>query len=412
MFVVTQSNGGAEERFLLDSAGKKSGDLPRLTDTDWLSFHEGLLRISSCQGPLAYVDHFGAFAVPFGKYTDGKDFSCGLASVCYMDKETRLSGFIDRTGEMVIGPFKDVDLTSFENNLAVVTERTSKTQTKAGVIDTQGKFVIPMSYETIWRSLDNKFLAMQNGHYYLIDRAERKVISFSEGCDDVRMKPHLTSETLIPCGFGGTRGDKYVFKRGSKWGYCDSSGRMVIEPKFAYCDDFVGDMAVAYVDSTDDDVLCGVINRSGEWVLPAEFCVVNIVSANRFIVRRPPTLDEAWKNGSKRWESFGEYLRLHDFIGMSKQQLLEVFADGMTIAPYDKKNSEDWAESIDLDLTPGASCGNASAHVLFGLDKSGKVFGWRIAGGVGAAYSWVRENVVLQNKHDGLGLTNLVPKLN
>ncbi len=258
---------------------------------------------------------------------------------------------------------------------------------------------------------DGKFLAMKDGRYTLLDKAGNKSIVFPEGCTQASLPQQLKPGNLICCGFGGTVFDQYAFLHGSKWGYCDINGRIVIEPKFAWCNIFVGDLAIAYLDSTDDDLVCGIINKRGEWILPAQFDYIKIVTENRFIVREPRNLDEKWKGGSKRWELFGEYLRLHDFIGMSKQQLCAVFPDGESIAPYDKKDWEDWAESIHLDLTPGSSCGNASAHVLFGLDKSGKVFGWRIGGGSGADHSWVKENVVLQNRQDGLGLTNLAPKL-
>jgi hypothetical protein len=78
------------------------------------------------------------------RWQDVKPFSCGLAAVDTVDYKT---GFIDKTGKVVVEPIWD-GAYAFEDGLCWVYKR-SKHGLLMGVIDTTGKVVVPPEWKEV-----------------------------------------------------------------------------------------------------------------------------------------------------------------------------------------------------------------------------------------------------------------------
>jgi hypothetical protein len=416
MFRVTKwGEAGAVSRFLVDSRGTTVCKLP-----DWARFgpakrfHDGLLNIGESYVNCTFIDKRGRVAFKCS-YSDASDFSDGLSIVRYTDRNGKLmSGYINRRGDLVIGPFEETGLYPFTNGFATISQSVNG-KTMMGIINKSGKFVLPPQFETISPSTKETFFATKDEHFLLLNAKAQVLIRFPESVTTVQLPAKLIKQTLIPCGFGG-KGDRanYIGKVGSKWGYCDSSGKIIITPKFSYCNDFVGDLAVACTISHDDEQLSGIIDKQGNWVIPPKYQWIQIVTPNRFIVSAPQEEPkEAWKNGRNRSAPFAELLKSYNFIGMRKSELQKIFGEPGTAETPDV-NKNEWASSIRYDLAPGAFCGNASASVEFGINKEDQVFGWRATGGSRRYQNyerpWITENVAVEDQSKDLELGNLVPK--
>ena len=231
---------------------------------DGAKFSEGFLKISGSMGPLAFANRLGQVAFKSDKYIEAQAFSCGLASVRFNDVSKHFAGYIDHSGKMVLGPFEDADAASFDADVAVLSEWQKDGHFKVGLLNTRGRFVIPSEEQTISPCADHTFLVKRNGRNFLYDRSGHVLIKFPSGCDQVSMPTHVTRSSLFGCGFGGTPDEKFTYKRGSQWGFCDFSGRMVIEPKYGYCNAFVGDNSIVFENSTGEEHRCGLIDRKRE----------------------------------------------------------------------------------------------------------------------------------------------------
>ena len=404
---------GATNKFLIDSSGATVCKLP---DWAWIGprrrFHEGLLNIGEDYINCVFINKLGKVAFKCD-YPEVGDFADGLCTVRYRNRDGKdLSGFINHLGKMIIGPFKDACLYPFANGLASIT-RSENGVTKAGVLNKSGKFVIPLEFDTISGYPDGTFLAAKGGRFILLNRKAQVLIKFPANCTTVQLPLKVSKDTLIPCGFGGTVDrKKYIGKLGSKWSYCDTSGKIVFEPRFSYCTEFVGDRAVAWAISHDDEQLTGVIDKKGNWIIEPKYQWIQIATSDRFIVCSEPTKSEdAWKEVGNRYSTFAELLRKYQFIGMQHAELQRIFGEPGTSETPARK-TKGWTESISYDLTPGASCGNACTQVEFGLDQDGRVFGWRAAGGSmqDCARPWITEDVTIESTNKGLILGNLAPK--
>jgi hypothetical protein len=114
-FALVRTNGGM---FYLDRAGKKL-TTPAIDDYEARSFSEGLAAVQ-IKGQWGYIDKTGRLAIE-PRFEDAGDFYGGLAAVkltveesryvtCPMDEQgstrtsTKLYGYIDKTGRLVVPP--------------------------------------------------------------------------------------------------------------------------------------------------------------------------------------------------------------------------------------------------------------------------------------------------------------------
>ncbi len=171
--------------------------------------------IRSNQG-MGFIDKTGRVVVQ-PKYSNAKPFSDGLAAVeVTQENGEKLWGFINDKNEFVIKP-QYVIVDSFANKLALVLP---KNVFKSVFIDQRGNIAIP-SRE------DLRFTA-----------------SFSEGFAPVYAK--------------------------DKWGLIDTTGKVIVEPKFDYIRNFSNGLAFVSV-GKGFNTLGGYIDRAGHLAVPLTY---------------------------------------------------------------------------------------------------------------------------------------------
>ncbi len=172
-------------------------------------------------GEMGYIDKNGQLVIPF-QFDTAYPFSEGLAPVRF---GSGLWGYIDHTGEMVIGP----KLLNVDGKWAVEPKFLFASSFRDGVGAVQPE-------EGKWRFIDG------DGNFVM----ERNISSstppsFAEGLAAVR--------------------------EGEKWGYIDKEGNFAIKPQFTSASDFSEGLApVAVVENS-----WGYVNRNGKTVIPAQF---------------------------------------------------------------------------------------------------------------------------------------------
>lgn len=391
--------------WLLDSEGRTVSKLPDWTRVDSRrSFSDGLLNIGEDFSPTAFVNRRGNVVPNFDQYTDVKEFSFGLAAASYNDRNGRRSGFVNRDGKMVIGPFRNAELQKFENGVAVVSVYSGFGKPKAGLVSTTGKFVVPMSYEGISPIGNGKFWAHRNNRVVILDSTGKVFIKFPDDCTAVVAPDKFSKNSWIACGFGGT------VNKSLRWGYCDVNGKVVLSPRpeFQLCQSFVGNLAVVYKKGPGENLVCGIINRKGDWVVQPRYSGATITDDSHWTLGPEVPLDGKFASaGPSRALVFEELLKDHDFIGMPLSELEKVLGK-LELTP-DVEKSVVGLKVSQFGISHGC-CG--SVALQFAFDAADKVAGWRIRenGYSTNSQPWITENVVLGEKRKGLQLGNLVPK--
>lgn len=218
------------------------------------AFHDGLAKIES-EGKTGFIDKAGQVVIP-PDFTYAYPFSEGLAAATKSSSGDDGWGYIDKTGKWVIPPQFEW-ASSFQENIAAVNR-----QHDCGYIDPTGAYVVrpPVSPSekdcaTVWGDFVEGLSRWKLGSKYgFIDRSGKVVIEpkfdltfhFSEGLAAVQI--------------------------GGKWGYIDKTGKMVIEPKaLAHVEDFHHGLAFV----TTKDGRYGYIDRSGNYAWSPTLLYVN-----------------------------------------------------------------------------------------------------------------------------------------
>ncbi|HEU0119283.1 MAG TPA: WG repeat-containing protein [Bryobacteraceae bacterium] len=152
-------------------------------------------------------------------------FSLALAAqpVLFPIRVGRQSGFIDRTGRVVIPPRFD-QAEEFQEDRAVVW-----IGSQAGYINTAGELVIPAIYTTAKAFTDGRALVSRDGKYSVIDRTGKTVAEIpyrvlGDYSDGLAVVQRARSGS-IPAAYG----------------YIDREGRVAIPPRFMPAGKFPGD---------------------------------------------------------------------------------------------------------------------------------------------------------------------------
>ena len=114
---------------------------------------------------------------------------------------------------------------------------------KYGYINTKGQIVIKPQFSEA-STFNNGYAVVGK---YFINKQGKRVLGSYEGVSDF-------SEGLA------------AVKKGGKWGYINTSGKMVISPRFDYCGGFSGGLAVVKINKK-----YGYINKSGQEVIKPQF---------------------------------------------------------------------------------------------------------------------------------------------
>ena len=170
------------------------------------------------------------------------------------------TGFIDKTGKMVIQP-QDFMAWGFQEGLALVilsNKSGDESGDKVGFIDTSGKFVIqprPGSVTDFHEGLahfdngDDLGFIDKTGAYVFQAKGISWAGDFSEGLAAV--------EQLV--------GDVRLF------GYIDKTGKMAIQPQFGLARDFSEGLASVCESEESDGADYGYIDKTGAWVIAPQF---------------------------------------------------------------------------------------------------------------------------------------------
>lgn len=416
LFVASKfQDDGTTNCFLLDRHGRLVAKLPSWTRVDNKQFCEGLLNIGEDFSPTAFINRQGKVLKNFDQYIDVKEFSCGLAAASYDGRDGRWSGYINHDGIMTIGPYRNTDLTKFENNVAIATFNPDKAKSYSRLISNTGKFLLPLKYDYLGERGDGTYLGQRAGSYVVLRPNGSIIAKFPAGCTDITQPDKLDKNALFGCGFGGTVQRKSgIGKVGSKWGYCDLTGKLVIPARFAFAQAFNGEKGVAYISADDKSTKCGVIDRKGKWITPPKYESFSVDAKGNYV---PGSISRS-EDGQvvptdrNRAEVFESLLRKHNFIGMplpEVQGLLKGLQSYLSNSP-----SPFGERSISFSLTPNAFCGTGSSSIELSFDKNDLLIGWRANhGGISNNnVNLVTENVIVEDSSKGFIFGNLAPKNN
>lgn len=179
-------------------------------------FSQGLAVVKDKESRLyGYMDTKGEIVIPF-KYSTAKNFSEGLAKVEYKDQQgNRLKGYIDTTGNLVFKADKWLK-GNFHDGLAHI--RTVKNDKFVyGFIDKSGKVVIEPRFRKIAPFSEGYAFAKENDKILMINKKGEPVITF-----DFETGNH----DKFPMFSDGYAKLYYKWKLpGNKWGFINKEGK-------------------------------------------------------------------------------------------------------------------------------------------------------------------------------------------
>lgn len=275
---------------------------PQFFDAE--EFSEGLavVRVSTYFEPrrYGYIDKSARLVIP-AIFEHAYSFSEGLASVA---GENCPTGFIDKTGKVVMSPQCDSYSAQFSEGLCVAQDVNGKIT--EGYMDRSGKVVIPFRFDDCRRFREGRAAVSVKDKWGFIDRSGKVVVKpqfdevgdFSEGMACVNLGgTQPFSEPSGPLAYGKWgyigRDGRFVIKpkkgiyrarrfseglaricTNGKWGYMDTRGNIAIQPQFDEAGDFSQGLArvgiyergLASFIVSEPIVETGYIDHSGEYV--------------------------------------------------------------------------------------------------------------------------------------------------
>ena len=234
-------------------------------------FSEGLAAVF-LDGKGGYIDSKGEFVIA-PEYIEVYDFSEGLAKVCIGPREEMGCGFVDKTGKLVIEPqgrqFFVGDY--FSNGYVQIFYGNVRNDLHKGhdFMDKSGNFLFGEKKLFAARPFSEGLAAVdlyddEYPKWGYINTSGRMVIEptydYTQGFHEGRAAIKVYLGKPVECR-GDTRGTVYL------WGYIDTSGKMVIPVQYYRADDFSNGLArVQGCDYEDDSYT--FIDTQGEIVIP------------------------------------------------------------------------------------------------------------------------------------------------
>lgn len=264
-------------------------------------FSEGLIavedlstaKLSEGDGPgemgkWGFKDKTGKLVIPY-QYDDAREFSEGLAAV-----ETKDGiGFIDHSGNFVIKPnpefaglIHEINRMGFYKGLSVMgkvfpaNEDMSGSYTNSkgewviilyGYINTKGEWVIKPQFTSAWNFDDDGIAAISNENRDGYINTSGQIVGKFEGKDEkYGYKDVRTGEIVLKAIYndmGAWFGDGLLaVKTGDKWGFVDTTGKVVIKATYEDAGEFSEGLAAVRVNGK-----WGFIDTKGKMVIKPQF---------------------------------------------------------------------------------------------------------------------------------------------
>lgn len=339
-----------------------------------------------------YIDNKGSFSIE-PKYDSADDFGeNGIAIV----KEKKLYGIIDKLGKYVLMPkydsidafsegravavlgdiFRVIDekgkeltvkpytfIGSFKEGRAVATITDSQSNSLYGYLDREGKEAVPPKFEYAGDYNDGKAVVkISDNQYALIDLNGRILKDYKYA-------------------FVGDIGDGFLaFKQSEdgKYGYMDTNGNVVIQPRYTAAQPFSKGRAIINVTENYGNGY-GLIDGKGNNIIIPQYNDISLLGDNRVAVGRAIHKDKPYL-GSKFAVSDTDGKFLTDFIYNAVQNYEDGFASALN-DEYTFFIDKNGNIANNLPMVSGSGTLNfegdmIKAHVdhrISYLDKNGKV---------------------------------------
>ena len=209
----------SEQNLLVDENDVVRGKL-KFVPTQAGTYSEGFIAIHNGKN-FGYYNSLGDYK--FGEYLNASDFQNGKAAVCIKENEW---SFIDTTG-------KSATDTKFEDI----------------IINHDGSYRV-----------NGVMIAKKDGKYHLYDDNNKVIGKFS--CDAVDVL---------------TKSGVFAFESSGKWGYANTSGEVIIEPKFDSAKSFSEGLAAVCKDEK-----WGFIDEDGNVVIDYQFVDADYFNSERY----------------------------------------------------------------------------------------------------------------------------------
>lgn len=230
-------------------------------------FSDGAALLRDPEGiPMFYIDKEGnKLNIPV--YKSSGSFSGGLAAVVYGEEEQN-SGYVDKSGKMVISNL--LSASDLNDGLGAVAYRTGEKEYRVGIIDATGKFVADnLPYDSYSSE------GVVNGYLTVLkyEKSGGKMLQHA-GVIDKNGRQIIPAEYYWIWDYhDGLFGVRDTEDENYRIGFMDTTGQWVIEPKFKAVSSFTNGLASATMsyDSETGSSNIGLINKSGEFVIDPVF---------------------------------------------------------------------------------------------------------------------------------------------
>ena len=202
--------------YLIDAKGEIVFEIPD-SISRMKPFSHGLAAVKDKESRLfGYMDTKGNIVIPF-KYDTAKDFSEGLAKVEYKDDQgNRMVGYIDTEGKEVFKADKWLKGNFYEGLAHIRTVKNGKFV--YGFIDKSGTVVIEPRFRKVAPFSEGLAFAKENGKILMIDKKGEPVITFDFETGDFDKFPMFSN---------GYAKLYYKWKLpGNKWGFINKDGEL------------------------------------------------------------------------------------------------------------------------------------------------------------------------------------------
>lgn len=178
--------------------------------------------------------------------------------------------FIDKTGRMTI-PAYYTSATSFHMGVALVTLKGKK-----AIIDKRGKYIVSPRLGGLTISENDGIIGIKNGREWSYFAPDGKMLLFKS-----------RTERYFSMGVG-------YLEENKKFGFTDTTGKVIVAPKYDGLYRFREGLAVVYIGSK-----YGVIDRTGKIVIPLEYDLIRYEFNNGLVGfsegERPGLMDRTGK---------------------------------------------------------------------------------------------------------------------